>query len=163
MDRLYAPWRSGYHMSKPSGCVFCDISSRPENDRQNRVLYRDNACFVVMNLYPYTPGHFMIIPHAHTDALEELDADVWLRASVLARRGVRLLKERMGAQGVNMGMNLGIAGGAGVAQHIHLHLVPRWIGDANFITTIAKARVFGRDFDEIYENMLDKAGEYFND
>ncbi|MDR2034196.1 MAG: HIT domain-containing protein [Helicobacteraceae bacterium] len=163
MDYLYAPWRSGYHTTKQQGCVFCDISAHSENDRQNRVLHRDDACFIVMNLYPYTPGHFMIIPHKHTNALEDLDRDIWLHITALAQKGVKLLKTRFGASGVNLGMNLGAAGGAGIAEHIHLHLVPRWIGDTNFITTIGEARVFGHNLDDIYQKMLDEAQGFLND
>jgi diadenosine tetraphosphate (Ap4A) HIT family hydrolase len=163
MDYLYAPWRSGYHLSKPDGCVFCDISAHSQSDRQNRVLYRDESCFIVMNLYPYTPGHFMIIPHSHASSPEELDDEVWRHIASLARKGIALLKDRMKASGVNMGMNLGRAGGAGIAEHMHLHLLPRWIGDTNFITTVSEARVFGNDFDEIYERLLSAAGGYFND
>ncbi|GHV05129.1 hydrolase [Campylobacterota bacterium] len=163
MEYLYAPWRTEYHGSKRDGCVFCDISTNPENDAKNRVLYRDDRCFIVMNLYPYMPGHFMIVPHLHTDALEALEPAVWLHISRLAQNGVRLLKEYFGAKGVNIGMNLGIAGGAGIAEHIHLHLVPRWIGDTNFITALGDTRVFGHDFDAIYQKLLSKASEYFND
>ncbi|MDR3347824.1 MAG: HIT domain-containing protein [Helicobacteraceae bacterium] len=162
MDYLYAPWRSGYHGSKYDGCVFCDISQRPENDTKNHVLFRNEHCFIVMNLYPYMPGHFMIVPHAHTDALEELSAESWQNITALARNGARLLKRHFGAKGVNLGMNLGVAGGAGIAEHIHLHLVPRWIGDTNFATAIGDFRVYGVQFDKIYEQLLEKAGEYFN-
>lgn len=148
---LYAPWRDDYITGeKIEGCVFCHISENSPLDGAHHVLYRDEHCFVVMNRYPYTPGHFMIIPHYHTDALESLDPAVWLHISVLAQKGVRVLKESFGAHGVNLGMNLGKAGGAGIAEHIHLHLVPRWERDTNFITSIAQTRVYSTDFDKIY-------------
>ena len=154
MDYLYAPWRSAYITGeKIEGCVFCHISRHPEEDEKNHVLFRDRDCFVVMNRYPYTPGHFMVIPHAHTDRLERLDADVWLRMSALAQRGVRMLKEGFGAEGVNLGMNLGAAAGAGIAEHIHLHLVPRFGRDTNFITTIGQTRVYSTDFNEVYKKL----------
>jgi diadenosine tetraphosphate (Ap4A) HIT family hydrolase len=92
----------------------------------------------------------MIIPHLHTDKLEELESEVWLHMSDLAQRSVRLLKEGFGAQGVNIGMNLGRAGGAGIAEHIHLHIVPRWERDTNFITSIGNTRVYSTDFEKIY-------------
>lgn len=158
---LYAPWRTEYVSGeKDAGCVFCHISSHAEDDETLHVLYRDEHCFIVMNRYPYTPGHFMIIPHHHTDALEALDPAVWIHMSALAQRGVRLLKESFGAHGVNLGMNLGRAGGAGIAEHIHLHLVPRWERDTNFITSIGETRVYSTDFETIYQK-LKETSYYF--
>jgi diadenosine tetraphosphate (Ap4A) HIT family hydrolase len=122
-------------------------------DEEHHVLYRDEHCFVVMNRYPYTPGHFMIIPHYHTDALEALDPVVWLHMSALAQKGVRMLKEGLGSHAVNIGMNLGSEAGAGIAEHIHMHLVPRWARDTNFITSIAKTRVYSTDFEKIYNKL----------
>jgi ATP adenylyltransferase len=159
---LYAPWRDEYVTGeKIEGCVFCHISKHAPDDEALHVLYRDEHCFIVMNRYPYTPGHFMIIPHHHTDALEVLDPQVWLHMSALAQRGVRLLKESFGAHGVNIGMNLGKAGGAGIAEHIHLHLVPRWDRDTNFITSIGENRVYSTDFEKIYCRLKEVAEEYF--
>ena len=152
---LYAPWRDEYIQEKKiEGCVFCHISQETGKDEELHVLYRDEHCFIVMNRYPYTPGHFMIIPHKHTDALEELDSEVWLHMSNLAHKGVKLLKEGFGAQGVNIGMNLGKASGAGIAEHIHLHLVPRWERDTNFISTISDVRVYSTDFEKVYKKIL---------
>jgi len=152
---LYAPWRDEYIQEKKiEGCVFCHISQETDKDEELHVLYRDEHCFIVMNRYPYTPGHFMIIPHKHTDALEELDSEVWLHMSNLAHKGVKLLKEGFGAQGVNIGMNLGKASGAGIAEHIHLHLVPRWERDTNFISTISDVRVYSTDFEKVYKKIL---------
>lgn len=153
-DILYAPWRDEYVSEKKiEGCVFCHISSHENDDATLRVLHRDEYCFIVMNKYPYTPGHFMIIPHFHTDKLEELDSKTWLHMSDLAQKSVRLLKEGFGAHGVNIGMNLGKAGGAGIAEHIHLHLVPRWNRDTNFITAVANNRVYSTDFEKIYQKI----------
>ena len=163
-DILYAPWRSDYVThEKIEGCVFCHISENEKDDKELHVLYRDEFCFVVMNRYPYTPAHFMIIPHIHTDKLEELPSEVWLRMSALAQKGVKLLKDVVSAHGVNIGMNLGKAGGAGIAEHIHLHLVPRWEGDTNFITSIANTRVYSTDFEKIYKKLKDLAPNYFKD
>ena len=160
-DILYAPWRSEYIAgTKIDGCVFCHISSHEKDDKSLHVLHRDKHCFVVMNRYPYTPGHFMIIPHLHTDKLEELESEVWLHMSDLAQRSVRLLKEGFGAQGVNIGMNLGRAGGAGIAEHIHLHIVPRWERDTNFITSIGNTRVYSTDFEKIYRKIEELIPKY---
>ncbi len=160
-DILYAPWRSEYvTKEKIQGCVFCHISKHNEDDEKLHVLYRDEYCFIVMNRYPYTPGHFMIIPHCHTDALEELDEVVWLRMSSLAQKCIKMLKEGFGAHGVNLGMNLGEFAGAGIAQHIHMHLVPRWKGDTNFITSIGQTRVYSSDFKKIYKRLKELLPDY---
>ncbi|MCV6608019.1 MAG: HIT domain-containing protein [Campylobacterales bacterium] len=162
MENLYAPWRTDYITGeKIEGCVFCHISKNKELDKKHHVLYRDEICFVVMNKYPYTPGHFMIIPHEHTDSLENLNSEYWLHISTLAQKGVRLLKEGFKSQGVNLGMNLGVCGGAGIAEHIHLHLVPRFPRDTNFITAIGDSRVYSTDFERIYKEILELSKDYF--
>ena len=159
---LYAPWRDEYVVGKRvASCVFCDISENIDLDSENRVLYRDEICFIVMNRYPYTPGHFMIIPNAHLQNLEDLPEKDWLHISKLTRKGVKLLKESFLASGVNIGMNLGESAGAGIAEHIHLHLVPRFNRDTNFITTIAKERVYSTDFEKIYQKFLKLVPTYF--
>lgn len=160
-DILYAPWRDEYITNtKIEGCVFCHISKNAQDDKELHVLYRDELCFMVMNKYPYTPGHFMIIPNHHTDKLEELDSETWLHMSSLAQKGVKLLKEVLNAKGVNIGMNLGSAGGAGIAEHIHMHLVPRWERDTNFITAIADTRVYSTDFEKIYKKIKSQLPKY---
>lgn len=160
-DILYAPWRDEYITHKKiDGCVFCHISNNAQDDEALHVLYRDEHCFIVMNRYPYTPGHFMIIPHCHTDKLEDLDPNIWLHISSLAQKGVRLLKDGFYAGGVNIGMNLGIAAGAGIAEHIHLHIVPRWERDTNFITSITKTRVYSSDFEKIYKKIKELLPKY---
>jgi diadenosine tetraphosphate (Ap4A) HIT family hydrolase len=160
---LYAPWRDAYvkQEEKIDGCIFCHIATHPQDDEKLHVLYRDDSCFIVMNKYPYTPGHFMIIPRMHTDKLEELSSDVWLHIAALAQKGVTLLKEGFGARGVNIGMNLGAAAGAGIAEHIHLHLVPRWERDTNFITSIGETRVYSTDFEKIYKHIKSLMPQYF--
>ncbi|QOP43294.1 HIT domain-containing protein [Sulfurimonas sediminis] len=162
-DILYAPWRDEYvTQEKIKGCVFCHISTHPQEDASLHVLYRNEYCFMVMNKYPYTPGHFMIIPHMHTDRLEELPSEVWLNMSKLAQQSVKLLKEGLGANGVNIGMNLGKAAGAGIAEHIHMHLVPRWERDTNFITAVAHTRVYSTDFEKIYKKIKSFIPKYIN-
>ena len=161
-DILYAPWRSDYIAGeKIDGCVFCHISTHEMDDKSLHVLYRDEHCFVVMNRYPYTPGHFMIIPHLHTDKLESLELKTWLHMSDLAQKSVRLLKDGFNAQGVNIGMNLGAAAGAGIAEHIHLHIVPRWSRDTNFITSIGETRVYSTDFEKIYDKIALLIPKYY--
>jgi diadenosine tetraphosphate (Ap4A) HIT family hydrolase len=114
-----------------------------------------------MNKYPYSPGHIMVIPHFHTDCIEELSDDVWQRMSLRVKQGVKMLKEVMPCEGVNIGMNLGEIAGAGIAQHVHYHLLPRWRGDTNFITTLGETRVFPVDFEGIFLKLKEKASSYF--
>jgi diadenosine tetraphosphate (Ap4A) HIT family hydrolase len=166
MERLYAPWRTDYITSdkeKIDGCVFCHIvkNNTIEDDKKLGVLYRDKDFFIVMNRYPYSPAHFMIIPNIHIANLEDLDSAVFSKMAQYTQKGVKMLKEVINAQGVNVGMNLGKAGGAGIAEHIHLHLVPRWSGDTNFITTIGDTRIYSSDFDKIYLKLKDSVKNYF--
>ncbi len=163
MDRLYAPWRSEYvtNDKKIQGCVFCHVVENEQDDEALGVLYRDKEFFIVMNRYPYSPGHFMIIPNLHTANLEDLDGKVYAKMSQFAQKGVKMLKEVLNASGVNIGMNLGSAAGAGISDHIHMHLVPRWLGDTNFITTVGETRVFSSDFDKIYNKLKEHSENYF--
>lgn len=160
MQRIYAPWRSEYFGSSDRECTFCSIANNSQDDDQNKVIYRDEYVYGVMNRYPYTPGHFMIIPLAHCDSPETLPLDVWLHLHTLSHKAMNLLYE-YGAQGVNMGLNVKKAGGAGIPEHLHLHFVPRYLGDTNFMTSIANARTYGINFDEVYERFKKLAEKYF--
>ncbi len=159
MDRLYAPWRREYHTKKKKGCVFCDIVNSPEFDEENEVFYRDDVCFFVMNRFPYNPGHFMIIPNRHIGEYEDLSDEEVSHISILAKSGIKILKE-FGASGVNMGWNLGFDAGAGIPNHIHLHLVPRFKRDTNMMTTIFNTRVYSADFKKIYEEIKEISKKY---
>ena len=159
MDRLYAPWRREYHMKKINGCVFCDIVHSTK-DNENYVFYRDDICFFVMNKFPYNPAHFMIIPNRHTPNLEDLTENEIIHISKMSQIGVKILKE-YGASGINLGFNLGFDAGAGIPEHIHMQLVPRWQRDTNFITTISETRVYGADFDKIFEEIKEISKKYF--
>ncbi len=160
MQYLYAPWRHTYFTTNPCECVFCQMIKDRE-DEKNMILFKDSKCYGVMNLFPYSPGHFMIVPYAHEDNIESLDEQTWLQMSLHVRSGVKLLKEHFKASGVNIGMNLGVDGGAGIAKHVHYHLVPRRNADANFITTIANCRVNGIDFEHIYQSIKSVVPKYF--
>ncbi|NOX15589.1 MAG: HIT domain-containing protein [Epsilonproteobacteria bacterium] len=161
MNYLYAPWRRDYVIrDKKSACVFCDIVQNPNLDDENFVLYRDEKCFIVMNKYPYTAGHIMVIPLQHIDNIENLDEKVWLHLSKIVKKCVKMLKDEFNADGVNLGMNLGRGAGAGIAEHVHYHVMPRWIGDTNFITTIADTRVFSTDFKKTHKQLKNDIGKY---
>lgn len=162
MERLYAPWRFEYITEeKIDGCVFCHISQNL-NDEKMQVIFSDDLCYVVMNKYPYSPGHIMVVPHFHTDKIEELHDEIWQCMSLRVKQGVKMLKDVMPCEGVNIGMNLGEIAGAGIAQHVHYHLLPRWKGDTNFITTIGHTRVFPVDFDAIFQRLKEHASQYFS-
>ena len=156
LQRLWAPWRFGYVAgSEPlEGCPFCVLPQRdPERDRESLILHRGHHCFVIFNAYPYNPGHLMVVPYDHQPDLEALPEDVAVELWALARRAVKVLKEEVNADGVNVGLNLGAAGGAGIAEHLHLHAVPRWIGDTNFISVIGSARVLPRALEEMWDEL----------
>ncbi|MCR6571761.1 HIT family protein [Campylobacter insulaenigrae] len=157
MDYLYAPWREMYFNNKEKeDCPFCHCTENLNEDEKLGVIFRAKYCFGVMNKFPYSPGHFMIIPYEHIENIEDLNDEAWIQISHLVKIGVKILKRELFAKGVNIGMNLGSAAGAGIAPHCHYHLVPRWSGDTNFITTIANTRVCGNDLKKIY-NKLNKA------
>lgn len=161
MEHVYAPWRYSYvSEEKIEGCVFCHIAKNLEDDKL-QVLFSDEYCYVVMNKYPYSPGHMMVVPHFHTSNIEDLESDVWIQMSIRARQGVKLLKEVMPCEGVNIGMNLGKAAGAGIEQHVHYHMLPRWLGDTNFISSIGGTRVYPANFDEIFDKLKNNAPKYF--
>ena len=162
MERLYAPWRFDYVTEdKIEGCVFCHIFENEKDDEKLGVIFRDKNCYVVMNKYPYSPGHMMVIPNYHTDKIEDLDDEVWLEISLRVKQGVKLLKQTLNAEGVNLGMNLSKAAGAGIAEHVHYHLVPRWLGDTNFITTVGNTRVYPVDFEKLYKKLKENSKKYF--
>lgn len=156
LQRLWAPWRFGYLAGADpvEGCPFCVIPARdPSQDRRSLILHRGEHAFVIFNAYPYNPGHLMVVPYEHEPDLEALDEVVAHEMFELGRRSVRVLKERVNCQGVNLGMNLGAAGGAGIAEHLHLHTVPRWSGDTNFISVVGAARVLPRALEEMYDEL----------
>ncbi len=158
---LYAPWRNDYVTAKKiEGCVFCHIGKSVDEEEYG-ILYKGEHSFVVMNKYPYTPGHFMVIPYRHTDTLESLDQKEWREITDLTKSGVELLKSVLKAEGVNIGMNLGSAAGAGIEEHIHMHLVPRWSRDTNFITSISHTRVYSTDFFAIYQKLKEHSDRFF--
>ena len=156
LQRMWAPWRFGYIAGgeRLEGCPFCVLPARdPAEDVASLILHRGEHCYVIFNAYPYNPGHLMVVPYDHVADLEALPAEVAVEVWELGRRAVGVLKQRLRAQGVNLGMNLGAAGGAGIAEHLHLHVVPRWIGDTNFITVVGASRVLPRALEEIYEDL----------
>ncbi|MCE3046702.1 HIT family protein [Helicobacter kayseriensis] len=155
MEILYAPTRGEYLKNGArEQCVFCAISQDAQNDEKHYVFYRDEICFGVMNLYPYSPGHLMFIPHLHLDSPHLLEEAQWNHLSKLVRQSCEMLYA-FGARGINTGINIKSAGGAGIPEHLHWHLVPRFERDTNFMTTIAQTRIYGCQFDEIFTKIQD--------
>jgi ATP adenylyltransferase len=142
MDTIFAPWRMEYIKGdKPDGCVFCKCSIR--ND--DYVIFEGKTCFVMMNKYPYISGHLMIIPKRHIGKIEDLTLEEKKEIFSLLDTSVRVLKESMNPGGFNVGMNLGKAAGAGIEEHIHVHVIPRWEGDTNFMSVVGEVRVIPED------------------
>ena len=144
MDRLWAPWRLSYVTAAPAlptDCVFCDVCSRDAD----LLLLRGTHSFVVLNLYPYNNGHLMVVPNRHLSALEALTPDEQVELMHLTRLSEMALGEAYHPHGINVGINLGKAAGAGIENHLHIHLVPRWSGDTNFMTAIGETRVLPED------------------
>ena len=146
MDHLWSPWRYRYvtKEDKPSGCVFCQMVAE-QNDAGNLILLRGKHNFAVLNLYPYTNGHLMIVPYLHVPTLGEAPAEVLAEMMVLTQQAEVALGAVYNPQGVNIGMNVGECAGAGVAGHLHMHVLPRWYGDSNFMTVVSEARVHIED------------------
>jgi ATP adenylyltransferase len=153
MDILWTPWRYAYVTSadQENGCIFC-IAPK-ESDEQARIVHRAVHCYVILNTYPYTNGHVMIVPYAHLDELQKLPADAAQEMMALSQRLESVLRSLYRPDGINLGMNLGKAAGAGVAGHIHMHILPRWIADANFISVIGETRVLPEALDETWERL----------
>lgn len=152
MEHIYAPWRAKYFEQEIEGCPFCEIALHIKDDEKNFVFYRDEICYGVMNRYPYTPGHILLIPHCHIDSPSNLSALEWAHISAITQKSTVML-EAFGAQGINIGANIKVAGGAGIPEHLHIHLVPRFIGDTNFFTTISECRTYGADFKVVYQKI----------
>lgn len=163
MDVLWSPWRYDYIKSSDekkaagsSGCVFCDILNSPASDEEKFILHRAGHNFVILNIFPYTSGHLMIVPYAHLAELDEAPKEATDEMMDLAKRCQSALRIEYQPHGVNLGMNLGKAAGAGVAAHFHLHILPRWIGDVNFMTAIGETRTMPESLETTYRKLKGK-------
>ena len=160
MDRLWSPWRAQYIASaldsQAGECVFCRIARDSQHDEENLVLYRGRLAFVVLNLYPYISGHLMVVPYLHTSQFDSTPKEITDEMMDLTKRGQTALRETYSPAGFNIGMNLGAVAGAGVADHIHIHVLPRWGGDTNFMTTVGETRVLPEDLPTTYAKLRPK-------
>lgn len=159
MERLWTPWRMAYLKApkgaETGGCIFCDkMAADASQDRDNLVLWRGKNALVALNLYPYANGHMLVAPYQHTGALESLPPDTLQEMMMLVGRGIRALRVTMNPQGFNVGANLGRVAGAGVEDHVHFHVVPRWNGDTNFMPVLADTRMIPELLPQTYDNLL---------
>lgn len=143
MDYLWSPWRYPYltAAAKPEGCIFCEMAVVDGKDEEYLIVFRGEHNFVVLNRFPYTSGHLMVVPYRHVPDLSGLDNTVASELMALTRASERHLRAAYRPDGLNLGMNIGESAGAGIAGHIHMHVLPRWTGDANFMTTVGQTRV----------------------
>jgi ATP adenylyltransferase len=153
MKRLWSPWRLEYLTApKEEGCIFCR-AVESKDDRGNLVLLRGERAFLILNRYPYNNGHIMVVPYAHVPSLEDLDAPTLTELMELLKQGLAALRVAMGPEGFNVGANLGQVAGAGVEDHVHLHVVPRWTGDTNFMPIIGDMRVIPQTWLQTYDEL----------
>jgi len=154
MERLWAPWRMSYILSQRSnGCIFCE-KPRENKDKENYILSRDKHGFAILNAFPYNNGHLMIAPYRHVPNIEDLSDEEFLSIFSLLKRWVEVIKMELKPDGFNIGMNIGKAAGAGIEGHIHIHVVPRWIGDVNFMPVISETKVISEHLDVTYEKLV---------
>lgn len=157
MDYLWTPWRYAYITSAakagtgPDACVFCELPKLP--DQEAKIVYRGKHCFVILNSFPYTSGHVMVVPFAHLDELQKLPEAAAQEMMALSQKMERVLRQVYSPDGINLGMNIGRAAGAGIAGHVHMHVLPRWVGDTNFMTVTGESRVLPETLEEAWKKI----------
>ncbi len=158
MDYLWTPWRYAYitttagkHDGKSEGCIFCELPKLPDQDA--KIIYRGTHCYIILNSFPYTSGHVMVVPFAHMDELQNVPEAAAHEMMSLSQKMEGVLRQVYSPDGINLGMNIGRAAGAGVAGHIHMHILPRWIGDTNFMTVTGETRVLPESLEQTYERL----------
>lgn len=158
MERLWSPWRGEYIASggadlKADRCIFCEIYAEPASDEKNFVVYRGTKCYALLNLYPYISGHLLIVPNEHLGELETSPKEITDELMDLTKRSQTALRRVYSPDGFNVGMNLGRAAGAGILGHIHIHILPRWGGDTNFMTAVGETRVLPEDLHTTWQKL----------
>jgi len=152
MDHMWAPWRMEYVASNSndkSVCVFCE-SPKNQNDKENHIVYRGKHCYVILNKFPYNNGHVMVLPYQHLSDLLDLTEETHYECQELIKKTIKALRNVFNPPGINIGLNMGSAAGAGIAEHIHYHILPRWEGDTNFMPVIAGVKVISESLDATY-------------
>jgi ATP adenylyltransferase len=151
MDYLWTPWRYAYVTTaeKDARCIFCELP-KTGDDAKVHIVHRARHCYIVLNTYPYTSGHLIIVPFAHVDQLQQLSEAAAQEMMALSQKTEGVLRQIYSPDGINLGMNIGRAAGAGVAGHVHMHMLPRWFGDTNFMTVAGESRVLPEALEETY-------------
>ena len=156
LQRLWTPWRMSYIRGegKAGGCPFCVLpEGDAASDEEALIVYRGKSTYVILNAYPYNPGHLMVVPYRHVAGLEDVTSEELLELAQLCQTAIRVLKATTGPTAFNVGMNLGTVAGAGIAEHLHQHVVPRWGGDTNFMPVIGQTRVLPELLEETYQRL----------
>jgi ATP adenylyltransferase len=152
---ISAPWRSEFILGeKEKGCVFCRLAKEKKNNFKNLILYRTEKSYIVMNKFPYNGGHLLIVPNRHIGVLERLTAKESTELIELCQLAVKVMKRSLKPSAFNLGMNLGQAAGAGIPRHLHMHIVPRWTGDSNFMPIVGKTRIHSIPMKSIYDALV---------
>ena len=153
MERLWTPWRMSYiGDGKPIGCIFC-VKPAEQQDEKNLILHRSQRAYVLLNLYPYNSGHLMVVPYLHSGDLAALPPDISAEVMSLTQKSVAVLTAEYGPQGFNVGINLGEVAGGSISAHLHVHVVPRWGGDTNFMPVTAETKVLPETLDQTYRRL----------
>jgi len=154
MDYLWTPWRYTYvsNAHKMDVCIFCERVAW-KDDRKARIVHRAEHCFIILNAFPYTSGHVMVVPYEHVNELQKLSRPAAEEMILLVQRMETVFRKLYHPDGVNLGMNIGKAAGAGVAGHLHMHVLPRWVADANFMTVVGETRVLPEDLETTWERI----------
>ncbi len=163
MKQLWAPWRMVYildEINNKKGCIFCDLP-KEKDDKKNLIVFRSEYCFVILNKYPYNNGHVLIAPYKHTHDFSDLDDQILLDVQKTAQKTIRVMQNVMHPHAVNMGINLGRTAGAGIDQHLHYHVVPRWDGDTNFMPVISDTKVVSESLDATREKLYEEFQRLF--
>jgi ATP adenylyltransferase len=160
MDYLWTPWRYAFVTTahKKQGCVFCE-KIRENDDERSGIVHRGEHNFIILNAFPYTTGHVMVVPYEHTDELQKLSVAAAQEMMSLSQKMEGILREVYHPDGVNLGMNIGKAAGAGIAGHIHMHILPRWMADANFLSVVGETRILPETLDITYKRLKEKFRE----
>jgi ATP adenylyltransferase len=156
MEHLWSPWRYQYVTTadRMTECIFCSLPAE-NRDSENYIVYRGRLNYVILNRFPYTSGHLMVVPYQHAATLDSVAEDALVEMILLAQQAERHLRANYAPDGLNMGINIGKAAGAGVAGHIHMHVLPRWVADANFMTSVGETRVLPEDLEVTYRRLVE--------
>lgn len=155
MDNLWAPWRMEYITNQPEKtdkCIFCE-NPRNKDDHKNHIVYRGKYCYIMLNKYPYNNGHVMILPYKHASDLLDLSEEIQTECQQLINKTIIVLRKVFNPHGINIGLNIGTAAGAGIAEHIHYHILPRWEGDTNFMPVVSGVKVISESLDSTYTKL----------